>query len=77
MSRDNFFVKLRGIDQQAVYVHLDNIASVEEKLVKSKDLPATAVSVITLVSGDKLEVQESMVVIMAKAAAYGVAKVME
>jgi phage repressor protein C with HTH and peptisase S24 domain len=70
MSRDNFFVQVKGKDSKPVYIHLDNIAYVEE--VTTKDGQHT---VVHLVGGTKVEIQDSMLAIQSKAAAFGVAKI--
>lgn len=77
MSRENFFVKLKGKTADiTVYAHLDNIAYVEEVVTKDKDGSVSApVTTIHFTNGTKVSVQEPMPEIMAKAAQYGVAKV--
>jgi hypothetical protein len=76
MSRDNFFVQLKGADNEALFIHLDNIAYVEEKEVKAQGKAATKQTLVHLVGGGHVVVQENMQSILSKAATYGVAKVM-
>lgn len=75
MSRDNFFVQLKGIDGKTVYVHLDNITHVEEGEVKDGKTTSFQ-TVVHLSGGGTVVVQESMMSLIQKTAAYGVAKVM-